>query len=106
MDPAAYEVVHDLEESHWFFVAKRRILSRLLDEMLDGTRNPRILDVGCGTGATMGFLERYGEVTGVESRPRPCNMVGNRAGRACAWLMGCTCPSSRAASIWSPLSTC
>ena len=70
MDPAAYEVVHDLEESHWFFVARRRILSRLLDEMLDGARNPRILDVGCGTGATMGFLERYGEVTGVDISPQ------------------------------------
>jgi SAM-dependent methyltransferase len=70
MDPAAYEVVHDLEESHWFFVARRRILSRLLDEILDGARNPRILDVGCGTGATMGFLERYGEVTGVDISPQ------------------------------------
>jgi len=81
MDPAAYEVVHDLEESHWFFVAKRRILSRLLDEMLDGARNPRILDVGCGSGATMGFLERYGEVTGVDISPQAVK-YGREQGRA------------------------
>ncbi|HUS71394.1 MAG TPA: methyltransferase domain-containing protein, partial [Anaerolineae bacterium] len=81
MDPAAYEVVHDLEESHWFFVARRRILSRLLDEMLEGAGNPRILDVGCGTGATMGFLERYGEVIGVDIAPQALK-YGREQGRA------------------------
>jgi len=37
---------------------------------LTGLEQPRILDVGCGTGATMGFLERYGEVTGVDVSPQ------------------------------------
>lgn len=66
MDPSAYDVVHEVEESHWFFVGRRRILSRLLDESLDELDRPRILDIGCGTGATMGFLERYGQVTGID----------------------------------------
>ena len=70
MDPTAYEVVHELEQSHWFFVARRRILSRLLDDLLVGIDQPKILDVGCGTGATMGFLERYGEVTGIDVSPK------------------------------------
>jgi SAM-dependent methyltransferase len=70
MDPTAYEVVHELEESHWFFVARRRILSRLLDDLLVGVHQPRILDVGCGTGATMGFLEHYGGVTGIDISPK------------------------------------
>lgn len=66
MDPAAYRVVHEVEESHWFFVARRSILRRLLDGLMSGTVRPRILDVGCGTGATMGFLEQFGEVTGID----------------------------------------
>ncbi len=66
MDPTAYDVVHEVEESHWFFVGRRRILSRLLDKSLDELDRPRILDIGCGTGATMGFLERYGQVTGID----------------------------------------
>jgi ubiquinone/menaquinone biosynthesis C-methylase UbiE len=66
MDPTAYEVVHQLEESHWFFVARRSILSGLLDDLLRGKDRLAILDVGCGTGATMGFLQRYGEVTGID----------------------------------------
>jgi len=70
MDPIAYEVVHKVEESHWFFVARRRILSRLLDEVMTGSDDAKTLDVGCGTGATMRLLERYGEVTGVDISPK------------------------------------
>ena len=70
MDPAAYEVVHELEESHWHFVARRRILSRLFDELIGGSDRPRILDVGCGTGGTMGLLEQYGDVTGIDISPK------------------------------------
>jgi SAM-dependent methyltransferase len=66
MDPTAYEVVHEVEESHWFFVGRRRVLSRLMDGLMDGVEEPRILDVGCGTGATMGLLEQYGRVTGID----------------------------------------
>jgi SAM-dependent methyltransferase len=66
MDPTAYDVVHEVEESHWFFVGRRRILARLLDESLGRLDSAQILDVGCGTGATMGFLERYGQVTGID----------------------------------------
>ncbi len=70
MDPTAYEVVHELEEAHWFFVARRRILSRLLDDLTVEVSSRSILDVGCGTGATMSLLERYGEVTGIDISPK------------------------------------
>jgi len=70
VDPKAYEIVRELEESHWFFVARRRILARLLDGVMTGSDHAKTLDVGCGTGATMGFLERYGEVTGLDISPQ------------------------------------
>lgn len=66
MDPTAYEVVHELEECHWFFVGRRNILRRLLNRLVEGVDRPRILDVGCGTGAAIGFLERFGEVTSID----------------------------------------
>ncbi|HUW96765.1 MAG TPA: methyltransferase domain-containing protein [Anaerolineae bacterium] len=81
MDPNAYEVVRKLEESHWFFVARRRILARLLDEALTGLDHAKTLDVGCGTGATMGFLGRYGEVTGIDVSPKAveyCRELGSK----------------------------
>jgi ubiquinone/menaquinone biosynthesis C-methylase UbiE len=41
-----------------------------MDGLLNGVEEPRILDVGCGTGATMGFLEQYGQVTGIDVSPQ------------------------------------
>jgi ubiquinone/menaquinone biosynthesis C-methylase UbiE len=69
LEPAAYHVVHEVEESHWFCVGRRRIIGGLLDRLTEGVEHPRILDVGCGTGATMGFLEQFGEVTGIDVSP-------------------------------------
>jgi len=81
VDPAAYRVVHEAEESHWFFVGRRNILRSLLDGLMEDLDHPRILDVGCGTGATMEFLAQFGEVTGIDVSPLAID-YGRQQGRA------------------------
>lgn len=78
MDPAAYEVVDQLDESHWFFVGRRAILSRLLAEYVQTRRRLTILDVGCGTGATTRFLMRYGEAIGIDLSEKALRFCRNR----------------------------
>jgi len=56
-----------LEERHWWFVARRRILLSVLKRNLDLKERLQILDVGCGGGATMGSLRRYGNVRGIDT---------------------------------------
>ena len=56
----------ELEERHWWFVARRRILLSLLERNLPDRTNLDILDAGCGGGATMESLRRYGRVRGLE----------------------------------------
>jgi len=56
-----------LEERHWWFVARRRILLSVLKRNLDLKEGLQILDVGCGGGATMGSLRRYGNVRGIDT---------------------------------------
>ena len=58
----------ELEERHWWFVARRRILLDVLERNFEqtGGLHPHILDAGCGGGATMESLRRYGSVRGLE----------------------------------------
>jgi len=56
-----------LEERHWWFVARRRILLSVLKRNLDLKERLQILDIGCGGGATMGSLRRYGNVRGIDT---------------------------------------
>lgn len=56
----------ELEERHWWFVARRRVLLSLLERHLGVQENLEVLDAGCGGGATMESLRRYGRVRGME----------------------------------------
>ncbi|CAN5866784.1 class I SAM-dependent methyltransferase [soil metagenome] len=56
----------ELEERHWWFVARRKILLSVLERDLTRKIGLDILDAGCGGGATMESLRRYGKVLGME----------------------------------------
>ena len=66
MEGKAYETFAELENSHFWFVARRKIFFDFLDRLLAGRQNLRILEVGCGTGGMLGPLTRYGEVHGLD----------------------------------------
>ncbi len=67
MDEVAYRQFIELEESHFWFVGRRRIFFHLLDRELNGRRDASVLDVGCGAGGMLEPLSRYGEVTGIDT---------------------------------------
>ena len=61
-----YELqTHEVENDHWWYRGRRRVLDRVIAG-LELPSNARILDAGCGSGRNMVLLARYGEVTGVE----------------------------------------
>lgn len=63
-----YPAYYELEGRHWWFVGRRRLFLRLLDrEFPPGARPIDVLDFGCGTGAFLEHLERFGTVRAVES---------------------------------------
>jgi len=63
-----YRILYEVEQSHWWHVGRRRIIAQFVQEICErvGDRAPRILDVGCGTGANLLMLSKYGDAEGVD----------------------------------------
>jgi SAM-dependent methyltransferase len=55
--------------SHWWWVARRKVLHRLLNRFLGQDRKRKILEVGCSTGSNLRMLQDYGTVHGMEIDP-------------------------------------
>src|SRR4051812_15847534 len=68
MQQHTYAIMRTVEDTHWWFAGRRRIISFFLNDIVSklGVKNPRILDVGCGTGANLELLNRYGDAEGVD----------------------------------------
>lgn len=66
MKPEEYEVMYRVEDAHWWYRGMETITRAILDRAMGRGHGFRILDAGCGTGAVMGYLADYGEVTGFD----------------------------------------
>ena len=70
MQQHTYAIMDRVEDSHWWFVGRRAILETFLKQvsssLATGTTEPRILDVGCGTGANLEMLAQFGNAEGVD----------------------------------------
>jgi SAM-dependent methyltransferase len=68
MNPREYEIMYQLEDEHWWYLAlHRRILSTLTRLYDDQDEVPwQILDAGCGTGAIAQRLQKFGQVSAID----------------------------------------
>jgi SAM-dependent methyltransferase len=68
MQQHTYSIMYQVEEKHWWFVGRRRIIASFLEKICGEMKplTPRILDVGCGTGANLELLGQYGDAEGVD----------------------------------------
>jgi SAM-dependent methyltransferase len=57
-----------VEQAHWWYTGRRKILAGFVEAICGQVtdRRPRILDVGCGTGANLLMLSEYGDAEGVD----------------------------------------
>lgn len=61
-----YGNIFKYQDSYWWYKGMAAINSALLREYLPKNKKLKILDVGCGPGAALLYLSRFGDVTGVD----------------------------------------
>lgn len=65
MNPNAYLDMADTEACHWWFSARRVLLSSIISR-LTLPSNARILEIGSGTGGNLEMLSAFGRVSALE----------------------------------------
>lgn len=61
-----YELDALLADRHWWWVARRMILARVMDRLIGTAPGRHVLEVGCSTGSNLPMLQRYGKVRAIE----------------------------------------
>jgi SAM-dependent methyltransferase len=77
MDERLMQATLAVDEHHWWYRGRRRIVRTELDR-LPLPAGARILDAGCGSGRTMEDLVDYGEVQGIELEPMAAELARSR----------------------------
>ncbi|MBN1545207.1 MAG: class I SAM-dependent methyltransferase [Syntrophaceae bacterium] len=65
MEPEVYREMAEVQETHWWFVARRRILASVISG-LDLSSEGEILEIGCGAGGNLAMLASFGRLRAVE----------------------------------------
>ena len=66
MERAAYREMADLDQRHWWYQARRRILEDLIRRTIRPPKDAQILEIGCGTGHNLDMLGTFGHVDAIE----------------------------------------
>ena len=66
MRSAQFQLHAQVEDSHWWFVGRRRIMRDLVRQVLPASEQSLVVDVGCGTGANLAALASEYPCVGID----------------------------------------
>lgn len=81
MERIIFDRMAALDQTHWWYVARRRILSDVVSRIIKPPVDARILEIGCGTGHNFGMLGAFGTVDGLEVDDAARQIASDRLGR-------------------------
>jgi SAM-dependent methyltransferase len=66
MERSAYAEMAAIDEVHWWYRARRKIIASLISREIHLRPDASIVEIGCGTGSNLSFLSAFGSLTGIE----------------------------------------
>jgi SAM-dependent methyltransferase len=66
MDAEAYKEMIELQEEHWWFVARRDVIKSVINMQVPQGSTSKILEIGCGVGGNVGLLSQSGQYRGID----------------------------------------
>jgi SAM-dependent methyltransferase len=78
MQSEQFQLHADIEQRHWWFVARREIVKRLVAEVLPASTASTIVDVGCGTGANIAALATQHRCIGIDTSAEAIQLARGR----------------------------
>lgn len=78
MQSAQFQLHADLEQRHWWFVARRRIVRRLIADVLPPDPEATVIDVGCGTGGNLAALADAYRCIGIDTSTEAIELARRR----------------------------
>ncbi len=81
MERQAFDRMAELDSTHWWYIARRRILASLIEREVRLPPDATILEIGCGTGHNLAMLGRFGALDAVELDDDARALASRRLGR-------------------------
>ncbi len=81
MDRIIFDRMAALDQTHWWYVARRRILADLIAREIPLPSDASILEIGCGTGHNFPVLSRFGTLDALEIDAPARAIASARLGR-------------------------
>jgi len=81
MERIVYEQMAELDQRHWWYRARRKVLAALIARTTQLPRRARILEIGCGTGHNLAMLGTFGRVDALELDEEARGLAEKRLGR-------------------------
>jgi SAM-dependent methyltransferase len=81
MERIIYDRMAEHDTRHWWYRARRDILSALIKRKIQPVGDARILEIGCGTGHNLPMLAAFGTVDAIEIDPAARAIASARLGQ-------------------------
>lgn len=82
MERVVYQQMAELDDRHWWYRARRKIIADLIRREGCLPPNGQLLEIGCGTGHNLAMLSGFGHVDGLELDDEARAISEKRFGRA------------------------